>query len=819
MRNNMNMQINLTKRHTLGTGKLILLLTIVSGVAQAQSPFNLIRKIKVDEKGAAGACDGCAFSHAGDILAVSDNAGFTKLYRVADGSFIRQVEHMEEYAPKASAREINAIHFTPNDKCFLTGMNDTGCKIWETETGKMIKNLGRGYNTDGAAFAPNGKWVAVGEQQTARIYNWPDCNKVAEFTVGYGKTRGVEVNSVDWSDDSAYLLLGGDGEDVAVLRTSDWSVVHRKKFGKDRVKSVRFSPDGTMFVASGQNGQVFVYSMATGEMIADLKHASETVALPGDDDDGDEPNVEAVEWSADGKYLFTGGLYSGIIRAWRVADWSMIAWAQGQEYNRQIEFIAVNKKNLVATCGDEGYVYLFQFTPLPEKDPIDQSGAEQIVIEAEDFDANLPMNKYRWDVVKDETASGGKKVQALPDLEKGKGSHGMDKDFATGDPAKDSPKLDYRIHITDAGTYKVYVRAAGEDHYANSYHIGLNGEPVQTADRMENLGSRNEWIWSNDTKDNDPATLTFPKAGLYTLNLWMREDGVQVDKMVLMKDGSSKPKELGPVATERKKAPKEAAFQRLHFETQAAAKATESAVVESGRFQYVHEGFKNTPMIPGTKWKLHQVDRPQPPRVIPGTPVKESCVGVPSDALLIFDGKSMDQFVENSTWTVKDGVLVAGKNFLATKKAFGDCQLHLEWRTPVKLSPNIGLMGNSGVILMSLYEVQVYDSYTAKIYPDGSAAATYGQTPPLVNACRAPGQWQSYDIIFTAPVFENDKLVEPARVTVLHNGILVQKDTEFMGPTAHRQINSYSPHPSKLPLALKGETTPVEFRNIWIREL
>jgi hypothetical protein len=120
---------------------------------------------------------------------------------------------------------------------------------------------------------------------------------------------------------------------------------------------------------------------------------------------------------------------------------------------------------------------------------------------------------------------------------------------------------------------------------------------------------------------------------------------------------------------------------------------------------------------------------------------------------------------------------------------------------------------------MSFYEVQVYDSYTAKIYPDGSAASIYGQTPPLVNACKGPGEWQSYDIIFKAPVFKDGVLYQPAQVTVLQNGVLVQNNTEILGPTAHKKIEKYKPHADKRPLSFKGENVPVEYRNIWIREL
>ena len=128
-------------------------------------------------------------------------------------------------------------------------------------------------------------------------------------------------------------------------------------------------------------------------------------------------------------------------------------------------------------------------------------------------------------------------------------------------------------------------------------------------------------------------------------------------------------------------------------------------------------------------------------------------------------------------------------------------------------------MGNSGIFLMGLYELQIYDSYSSKIYADGSAAAMYGQTPPLVNVCRKPGEWQSFDIVFVAPVFEEGKLVEAARITVLHNGVLVQNHTKILGPTTHKALLSYEPHAAALPLMIQGHGSPVEFRNLWIRKL
>ena len=162
----------------------------------------------------------------------------------------------------------------------------------------------------------------------------------------------------------------------------------------------------------------------------------------------------------------------------------------------------------------------------------------------------------------------------------------------------------------------------------------------------------------------------------------------------------------------------------------------------------------------------------------------------------------------------------AHTGYIHTLQPFGDCQLHVEFAEPV---PPVGEdqgRGNSGVFLMGLYEIQVLDSYQNKTYADGQASGVYGQFPPQVNASRPPGQWQTYDIVFHGPRFDKDgKVLRPARVTVLHNGVLVQDNVELSGPTEHHQRPPYKATPDKLPLALQDHGNPVRFRNIWIREL
>lgn len=193
----------------------------------------------------------------------------------------------------------------------------------------------------------------------------------------------------------------------------------------------------------------------------------------------------------------------------------------------------------------------------------------------------------------------------------------------------------------------------------------------------------------------------------------------------------------------------------------------------------------------------------------------------PSDAIVLFDGTSMSAWEGGDKWIVKDGcATAAGLYLIHSKQAFGDCQLHLEWATPEKIEGHGQERGNSGIFLMGLYEVQILDSYKNPTYFDGQAAAIYKQHPPLVNATRKPGQWQTYDIVFEAPRFDKQgTLVRPAFMTVMHNGVLVQNHFQIQGTTAWDAPPKYTAHAAKLPLALQYHGNPVRFRNIWVREL
>jgi hypothetical protein len=230
---------------------------------------------------------------------------------------------------------------------------------------------------------------------------------------------------------------------------------------------------------------------------------------------------------------------------------------------------------------------------------------------------------------------------------------------------------------------------------------------------------------------------------------------------------------------------------------------------------------------PDPKYKIHDENRPVPPIITPGTfSTPEQPGKPPSDGIALFDGSNLDKWVSEdgspAKWKVENGYaeVVAHTHNIHTKDSFGDCQLHVEFMEPTPAHGESQERGNSGVFLMNTYEIQVLDSYQNKTYADGQAASVYGQYPPLVNAARPPGQWQSYDIVFHGPRFDpSGKLQKPARVTVLHNGVLVQDNVELSGPTAHGERPPYKSGPDKAPLALQDHGNPVRYRNIWIRAL
>jgi hypothetical protein len=204
----------------------------------------------------------------------------------------------------------------------------------------------------------------------------------------------------------------------------------------------------------------------------------------------------------------------------------------------------------------------------------------------------------------------------------------------------------------------------------------------------------------------------------------------------------------------------------------------------------------------------------EPKQVTPGTNGSP-----PSDAIVLFDGKDMSAWSGGEKWILADGAGTAKSN-VSTRQAFGDCQLHVEFASPKEVKGKGQGRGNNGIGFMNAkYEVQVLDSWDNPTYLDGMCAAIYKQRPPMVSVSRKPGEWQTYDIIFEAPRFKDKKLVRPAYVTVLHNGVLVQNHVEVLGETAYDRPPAYTPHAEKLPLVLMYHGDPVRFRNIWIREI
>jgi hypothetical protein len=207
---------------------------------------------------------------------------------------------------------------------------------------------------------------------------------------------------------------------------------------------------------------------------------------------------------------------------------------------------------------------------------------------------------------------------------------------------------------------------------------------------------------------------------------------------------------------------------------------------------------------------------PEPPIVTPGATDRDP----PSDAVVLFDGKDLSKWHNGDKWLVKDGYAVVQKSDILTKDSFGDYQLHVEFATPEKVSGNGQGRGNSGIFLANRYEVQVLDSYGNKTYFDGQCGSLYKQSPPMVNACRKPGEWQTYDIIFTAPRFADDgKVLQPGYVTVMQNGLIVQNHFALQGGTFYDRPASYEKHPVKQPIRLQNHGNPVKYRNIWLREV
>lgn len=241
-------------------------------------------------------------------------------------------------------------------------------------------------------------------------------------------------------------------------------------------------------------------------------------------------------------------------------------------------------------------------------------------------------------------------------------------------------------------------------------------------------------------------------------------------------------------------------------------------------------GFYGDPPDATHPWAIHDMNRPQPVRVEPGSFSTNDKPGQPpSDAVILFGGKAEEiekwqadkPTPEPTKWVIQDGILqcVPGSGYIRTKDEFGDCQLHVEWSEPANIEGKSQGRGNSGVFLMGQLEVQVLDSYNNPTYPDGSASSIYGINPPLANVIRPPGEWQTYDIVFRRPIFKDGKEVDPGYVTVFVNGVLTQDHTALEGKGGHKSRSKPMPFPETGPLKLQDHGNPVRYRNIWIRPL
>lgn len=233
-------------------------------------------------------------------------------------------------------------------------------------------------------------------------------------------------------------------------------------------------------------------------------------------------------------------------------------------------------------------------------------------------------------------------------------------------------------------------------------------------------------------------------------------------------------------------------------------------------------GYQDTPLIPGTTWHVHDGKRPQPAVIAPGATFSDGAAP-PGDAVVLFDGKDLARWTgrgDTASWKLADDYMevAPGAGNIRTRDRFADFQLHLEFATPAVVAGNGQGRGNSGILFNGIYEVQVLDSFGNPTYPDGQAGALYGQSPPLANASRKPGAWQTMDIVFESPRWENQKLVRKARVTVIHNGVVLHHGRDFEGNTAHRTNGNYDrPHAPEVYIELQDHGNPVRFRNIWIR--
>jgi len=556
---------------------VMLLCLMMTGITFADDYFTLIRKIAVDDVGIYGQIDGNEFSKDNKYIIASDNHAKLKIYDRATGDFVGLSRHfILNNTSFEDAGKMNAVGFNHASTLFFTGLNDVGLKIFdftkftptpdprpeEFNNWPEVHHFVAGTEVDGADFSHDDKWLAMASDDDVKVYDMSTAGfpQVASFSIPKGA-----VNHLDFSFDDKYLIVGGNTGAIIIKNTSDWSDHLTDKIFNTRskkypsVKRVYFSPDATMYAIAARSQTCRVFRTSDGMLLKELIHKGNLKSIicePQCDDPDGDPAIETLHWGQNGEYLFTGGVIDGIVRCWRVDDWSLVATVRGQSTNRQIESLyvssivaaGVNQVHEMITGGDEGVLYHFQFNPPALKERFKQT-SNTICLDVLDHDASVPLGpdgaQHEWVAESDDDAIGGTCLQALPETNTTKNS-----EYATYDPLKDSPKLDYRLNITKTGNYYVWMRSKGNSGN-NAIHVGIDGVANAASDKM-NATSKRDFTWTKASKDAADARLNITSTGKHTLNVWMCEDGTKLDRILLTLDGGFTPSGDGPAVSVRK---------------------------------------------------------------------------------------------------------------------------------------------------------------------------------------------------------------------------------------------------------------------------
>ncbi len=523
---------------------VLIFLTLSSHLILGQDDmFTLIRKIPVDHLGVTGQIDACEFSKDNYYIIATDNHANAKIYIRETGEYVNQVTHIDIKNDQFErAGKINALGYSYDRKYFFTGINDHGLKLWDAEAYTLVHHFYKTAEVDGACFSSDGEWLAIGAGNVIYVH------KVSDFTlVQKIALEGTAVNFLHFNHDNSLLAASANKGDVLIARTSDWKRIQRYSINTS-AKRIYFSPDGTLYALSGRDQYCKVHRTSDGAAVADLKNLGNLEMLPGDDYGDENPAIETLHWSADGSYIFTGGVIDGIMRVWRRSDWSLIGTVQAQEINRQIEYIDVSSDNEVIVGGDEGVLYHYKFNPPAILEPFVSSKDDPNIIscEAEHFDSNVPLGGTAWMTQTVENASGNITMKALPNS-----GRDIKEKFITFDPTKDAPKLDYRIDFPEAGKWYVWILGLG-GHDDNSVHVGMFDKEVSTAKSINvGDGSAAEFSWTNINGTGTPAYIDLTNLGVHTINVVMQQDGVEMDKIILTLD-----KDYNPSKVNKGKGPK-----------------------------------------------------------------------------------------------------------------------------------------------------------------------------------------------------------------------------------------------------------------------